>query len=142
MAATDTTTTEWLSVLDDTRHRVAATDHLDVIADGLAVAWRTARAVTVPEDLDAENWWSYLAEAIGDAAEELQRAGAPVTIGAGTIPAGALSDQAALRDAVAQLATALHSGLTRSVATATEPAGALAAALAATRVERALATGR
>lgn len=142
MAATDTTTAEWLSVLDDTRRRVAATDDLDVVASGVEVAWRTARAVTVPEDLASENWWAYLAEAIGDAAEELQRAGVPLTLGAGTAPTGPLSDQAVLRDAAAQLATALHAGLTRSVAAGAEPAAALAAAHAAARVERALVTGR
>ena len=103
---------------------------------------RIARAIQIAENIETENWWAYLAEAIADAADEVTAAtSTPVALGPERSLAGALPDTAAVRDGAARLAAELRAALVRLVPTG-PPQASLAAAVAAAHLERALVTYR
>jgi len=99
--------------------------------EALRLAWATAGAVRA-DTADDELWWQRLAEAVADAADDLDLLpGAPaVLLGGGPAPAANLPDTAALRQAVAGLLAAAQHTLRGYTARDLPAAQTVAAALA------------
>jgi hypothetical protein len=129
-----TPTEDWAAVLDTatgTTHAATGTAALVRAGEALRLAWATAGAARA-DTADDELWWLRLAEAVADAADDLDLLpGAPaVLLGAGPAPAADLPDTPALRQAVAGLLAAAQQALRGYTAQDLPAAQTVAAALA------------
>jgi hypothetical protein len=115
---------------------------LTTAAKALRLAWATECAVRAGSP-DGDLWWLRLAEAIAEAADELELVpGAPVVpLGTGPAPSMPLADGPAVRQALVDLLTAVRDALTGYSRQASSGRDKLAATLAAGAAARAVAAG-
>jgi len=124
----------WTTVLASATaagHEVGAADAPARAGDALRLAWATGGSVRA-DTADDELWWLRLAEAIAEAADNLDLLpGAPaVLLGTGSAPAAELPDAPTLRHAVGGLLGAAQNALRRYARQDLSGAETVAAALA------------